>query len=139
MCYLFSIVIAPTVDNTIKLAASSTITSPNKPLKVSRINQSTIQLNSIMLQSISINSGKIITNSAQSLLVRSFNSINYIYIWRIHPVAKSPNKESEGVRFCKFGTRNTLPYCQKYILTYCFFGDFAHWATSHTEINFLME
>jgi len=36
-------------------------------------------------------------------------------------------KQSEGVRFCKFGTRNTVPYYQKCTPTYCFFGDFAHW------------
>jgi len=26
-----------------------------------------------------------------------------------------------------FGTQNTVPYSQKYALTDCFFGDFAHW------------
>jgi len=26
-----------------------------------------------------------------------------------------------------FGTQNTVPYCQKYTPTDCFFGYFAHW------------
>jgi len=33
--------------------------------------------------------------------------------------AKSPKNS--------LGTQNTVPYCQKYTLTECFFGDFAHW------------
>jgi len=37
--------------------------------------------------------------------------------------------QSEGVRFCEFGTKNTMlvPCCQKYTPTDCFFGRFAHW------------
>jgi len=38
--------------------------------------------------------------------------------------AKSPKKQSEGVRFF-VGTQKTVP-CQKY--TDCFFDDIAHWA-----------
>jgi len=39
-------------------------------------------------------------------------------IWRIHVKSppqweKSPKKQSEGVHFVKFGTQNTVPYCQK--------------------------
>jgi len=30
--------------------------------------------------------------------------------------AKSPKKQSEGVRICYFGTQNTVPCCQKYTL-----------------------
>jgi len=36
-------------------------------------------------------------------------------------------KQSEGVRFCKFGTENTVPNCQIHTPFHCFFGDFAHW------------
>jgi len=31
--------------------------------------------------------------------------------------AKSPKIQSEGVRFCKFGTQIIVPYCQKYTPT----------------------
>jgi len=37
----------------------------------------------------------------------------------------NPVGKSEGVRFCKFGTQNTVPCCQKCTPTECFFGDFA--------------
>jgi len=30
---------------------------------------------------------------------------------------KSPKNQSEGVRFCSFGTQNTVPGCQKYTPT----------------------
>jgi len=37
--------------------------------------------------------------------------------------AKSPEKQSKGVRFYLFDTQNTVPYCQKNTPTDCFFGD----------------
>jgi len=40
-------------------------------------------------------------------------------------------KQSEGVCFCYFDTQNTVPYCQKYTPTDCFFGDFAHSVTDY--------
>jgi len=40
-------------------------------------------------------------------------------------VGKIAKKKPEGVRFSKFGTQNTVPYCQKCTPTDCFFGDFA--------------
>jgi len=43
--------------------------------------------------------------------------------------AKSLKKQSAGVRFCKFGTENIMPYYQKYTPTDCFFYDFADWVT----------
>jgi len=44
---------------------------------------------------------------------------------------KSPKNLSEGVRFCLFGTQNTMPYCQKPL---CFFSDFD---TESTPVSFL--
>jgi len=46
-------------------------------------------------------------------------------------------KKTEGVRFCKFGTQNTVPYCQRYTPTYCFFGDFAHWENKNVSLTLL--
>jgi len=31
------------------------------------------------------------------------------------------------IRHSKYSTQNTVPYCQKYTLTGCYFGDFAHY------------
>jgi len=45
-------------------------------------------------------------------------SIYFIYLWNEfhdYPVGKIAN-----------GTQNTVPCCQKYASTDCFFGDFAH-------------
>jgi len=39
---------------------------------------------------------------------------------RYTPVGKIAKKQSEGVCFCKFGTKSTVPYCQKYTPTDCF-------------------
>jgi len=45
------------------------------------------------------------------------NKMNiYDYLF---PVGKIAKKQSEGVRFCKFGTQNTVPYCKKYTPTEC--------------------
>jgi len=44
-----------------------------------------------------------------------------------YPSGQNRQNQSEGVRFCKLGTQNTMPYCQKYTPTCCFFGDFAHY------------
>jgi len=50
------------------------------------------------------------------LLIQQFVKINPLTQW-----AKLQKNQSE------FGTQNTVPCCKKYTLTYCFFGDFAHW------------
>jgi len=53
--------------------------------------------------------------SSLLLLASSLSSKN--------PVGKIVKKQSEGVHFLLFGAQNTLPNCQKYTPTDCFFGD----------------
>jgi len=56
-----------------------------------------------------------------------------IKVLRIYPVGKIAKRQSEGVRFCKFGIQIAVAYCQKYTPTYRSFGDFAHWYHSKNE------
>jgi len=54
------------------------------------------------------------------------NRYSHNLIYLISCGAKSPKKtQSEGVRFLLI--RHTVPYCQKYTPSDCFFVDFAHW------------
>jgi len=32
-------------------------------------------------------------------------------------------------------TQNTVPYCQKFTPTHCFFSDFAHWVKNEIYLN----
>jgi len=54
------------------------------------------------------------------------NEFSHQFYFTLTQWAKSPKKQSEGIRFCYFGTENTVPCCQN-TPTDCFFGDFAHW------------
>jgi len=57
------------------------------------------------------------------------NYLLHVFLKR-YSVGKIAKKNSlKECVFVKFGTQNTVPCCQQYTPTDCFFGDFAHWVT----------
>jgi len=50
-------------------------------------------------------------------------SENFVSFLKMNPSGQNrggQNRSSEGVRFCLFGTQNTVPYCRKVLLQTAF-------------------